>query len=189
VGKTMSNYDLLGLDTLELITLGDEKSAANAWGLYDFTGPALNLGILGAAKHRKLVYLPKDLLEKLYGRFALANPKGTRIVAGSQYENYAPPDMTEEDKDRLCEEGKLFLSIPGGRAGHLRLRELLPELDDLVVQERLASDPALDLELMRRAYREGALPLEYGPRDRRWLPEWDAYVASYKKAHPANSGA
>jgi hypothetical protein len=40
---------------------------------------------------------------------------------------------------------------------------------------------------MSRAYQEGALPLEYGPRHKRWLPEWDAYVASYKKANPANS--
>jgi hypothetical protein len=40
---------------------------------------------------------------------------------------------------------------------------------------------------MSRAYQEGALPLEYAPRHKRWLPEWDAYVASYKKANPANS--
>jgi hypothetical protein len=100
-----------------------------------------------------------------------------------------PPDPTEEDKDRLYDEGKLFLIIPGGRVGHLRLRELLPELDDPAVRERLASDPALDLELMSRAYQEGALPLEYGPRHQRWLPEWDAYVAAYKIADPANSSA
>jgi hypothetical protein len=37
------------------------------------------------------VYLPKDLLEKLYERFALANPKGTCTMAGSQFEDYAPP--------------------------------------------------------------------------------------------------
>jgi hypothetical protein len=63
-------------------------------------------GDIGAAKHLKLVYLPKDLLDKLYARFALANPKGTVIVAGSQYEDYAPPDLTEAEKDRLYEEGK-----------------------------------------------------------------------------------
>jgi hypothetical protein len=44
-----------------------------------------------------------------------------------------------------------------------RLRELLPELDDPAVRERLATDPALDLDLMGRAFQEGALSLEYGP--------------------------
>jgi hypothetical protein len=180
------SFELLGLDTLELITLGDEKSAALAWGLYDFAGPVLNLAILGDAKYQ-LVYLPKDLLEKLYIRFALANPKGTRIVAGQQFEDYAPPGLTEEDKDRLYEDHKLFARIPGYLAGYPRLRELLPELDDPAVRERLAADPALDLELMGRAYDEGALSLEYGPRHKRWLPVWDAYVAAYKKA--ANGSA
>jgi hypothetical protein len=183
------SFDLLGLDTLELIVLGDEKSAADAWGVHDFGGPVINLAILGAATQRRLVYLPKDLLEKLYERFALANPSGTRIIIDSQFEDYAPAGLTEADKDRLYEEGKLFLGIPRGRAGHLRLRELLPELDDPIVRERLASDPALDLELMRRAYQEGALSLDYGPRHKRWLPEWDAYVAAYRKAHPLDSRA
>jgi hypothetical protein len=41
--------------------------------------------------------------------------------------------------------------------------------------------------MSRAAYREGALPLEYGPRHKRWLPEWDTYVAAYKKA--ANGSA
>jgi hypothetical protein len=180
-------FGLLGLDTLELIEVGDEKSVARAWGLYDFAGPVLDLLTLRATKYSKQVYLPKDLLEKLYGRFALANPKGTRIVAGDEFEDYAPPGLTEEDKDRLYEEGKLFASIPGYTARYPRLRELLPELDDPAVRERLAADPALDLDLMSRAYQEGALSLEYGPRHKRWLPEWDAYVAAYKKA--ANGSA
>jgi hypothetical protein len=183
------SYNLLGLDTLELVTLGAEKSVAMAWGLHDFAGPVLDLLTLRAAKHRKLVYLPKELLEKLYARFELVNPKGIVIVAGSQFEDYAPPDLTEADKDRLYEEGRLFARIPGHTARYPRLRGLLPELDDPAVLERLASDPALDLELMSRAYQEGALPRAYGPRDHRWLPEWDAYVAAYKKAHPANSSA
>jgi hypothetical protein len=33
---------------------------------------------------------------------------------------------------------------------------------------------------MGRAYDEGALSLEYGPRHKRWLPNWDGYVATYK---------
>jgi hypothetical protein len=143
---------------------------------------------LGATDYRKQVYLPKDLLEKLYASFALANPKGTRIVFGEEYEDYAPPGLTQEEKERLCEENKLFANIPGDIARYPRLRELLPELDDPAVRERLAADPALDLGLMSRAaYQEGALSLEYGPRHKRWLPEWDAYVAAYKKA--ANGSA
>jgi hypothetical protein len=176
-------FDLLGLDTLELVDLGHEKAASNVlrgWGLHDFGGPRLDLRDLRATKHSKLVYLPKDLLEKLYARFALANPKGTRIVTESQLDDYAPPGLTEEDEDRLHQEGKLFLQIPG-YAGYPRLRELLTELDDPAVRERLASDPALDLDLISRATLEGALPREYGPRHWRWLPQWEAYVAAYKK--------
>jgi hypothetical protein len=172
-----------------MIALGDEKSAANAWGLYDFKRPALNLGILGAAKHRKLVYLSAErpageALWALRARESQGDTHRGRFAV----RELCPPDLNEEEKDRLYDEGKLFLSIPGGGVGHLRPRELLPELDDPAVRERLASDPALDLELMSRAYQEGALPLEYGPRHQRWLPEWDAYVAAYKIAHPANSG-
>jgi hypothetical protein len=132
------SYNLLGLDTLELITLGPEESVAMAWGLHDFAGPVLDLLTLRAAKHLKPVYLPKDLLEKLYASFALANPKGTVIVAGSRYEDYAPPGLTEADKDRLYEEGRLFATIPGDMARYPRLRELLPELDDPAVREQLA---------------------------------------------------
>jgi hypothetical protein len=121
------------------------------------SGPVLDLATLEAVKHRKLVYLPKDLLEKLYARFALANPKGTRIVAGSQFEDYAPPGLTRVDKDRLYEEGKMFANILGDIAGEPRLRELLPELDDPAVLERRAADPALDFKLMARANLEGAL--------------------------------
>lgn len=176
------SFDLLGLDTLELIDLGDEKSAALAWGLYDFAGPSLDLRTLGVTAHSKRVYLPTDLLSMLYTRFAVVNPKGTRIVAGTQFEDFAPAGLTEEEKDRLCDEDKLFASIPGDTARYPRLRELLPELDDLAVRERLMSDSALDLELMSRAYREGALPQKYGSRHWRWLPEWDTYVAVHKEA-------
>lgn len=90
------------------------------------------------------------------------------------------PGLAQEDKE--CEEGKLFASMPGDIAGEPRVRQLLPELDDPAVRERLATDPALDRRLMSRAYQEGALSLEYGPRHKRWLPVWEAYVAAYKKA-------
>jgi hypothetical protein len=33
-------------------------------------------------------YLPKHLLARLYLRFALADPKGTRIVAGTECRDY-----------------------------------------------------------------------------------------------------
>lgn len=176
------SFGLFGLDTLERISLGGEKSAALAWGLYDFAGPVLDLVTLRASQESKLVYLPKDLLEKLYTRFALANPKGTRIVVNEEYEAYAPPGLTEAEKESLCDEGKLFAAIPGDTARYPRLRELLPELNDPAARERLSTDPALSLKLMSRAHREGALPQKYGSRHWRWLPEWDAYVAAHKKA-------
>lgn len=90
--------------------------------------------------------------------------------------------MSREEFDRLCDDGKLFAFIPGYIARYPRLRELLPELNDPAVQERLATDPAIDLELMSSAYEEGALSIQYGPRHKRWLPEWDAYVAAHKEA-------
>lgn len=177
------SFGLFGLDTLERISLGDEKSVALAWGLYDFAGPILDLVTLRASKESKLVYLPKDLLEKLYTRFALANPKGTRIVVSDEYvASHTPPGLSQEEFDRLFDEGKLFAEIPGDKARYPRLRELLPELNDPAVQERLLTDPAISLALMNRAYKEGVLSLEYGPRHKRWLPEWEAYAAAHKAA-------
>jgi hypothetical protein len=38
-------------------------------------------------------------------------------MAGSQFEDYAPAGLTQLDKERLCEEGKLFASIPGTSLG------------------------------------------------------------------------
>lgn len=63
----------------ERISLGAGKSVALARGLYDFAGPVRELvTLLRASRESKLVYLPNDLLEKLYTRLALANPKGGR---------------------------------------------------------------------------------------------------------------
>jgi hypothetical protein len=36
------------------------------------------------ASIRKVLYLPKHPLERLYLRFALADPKATRVVAGTE---------------------------------------------------------------------------------------------------------
>jgi hypothetical protein len=49
-----------------------------------------------------------------------------------------PRGLTKQDEVCLYQEGRLFASIPGEIAGELRLRELLPELDDLADRERLA---------------------------------------------------
>ena len=65
----------------------------------------LDLGILAAAKHSKPVYLPRDLLERLYERFPLANPKGTRITAVSQFEDYAPPGLAEGTRSACVRNG------------------------------------------------------------------------------------
>lgn len=70
------NFYLLGEDTLELITLGDEKSVAFGWNINEFSGPVLDLRTLRSTDYRKLVYLPKDLLKKLYTR---PTPKGPAL--------------------------------------------------------------------------------------------------------------
>jgi hypothetical protein len=178
------SYSLLGLDTLERIVIGDEKSAAAGWGLWDHQGPVLNLVLLGGTPDNRWVMLSKDMLEKLYDRFAAANPKGTVLVWGQGYEKYAPPGLSRDDLERMEENGELFAPISYGEDGFRRLRELLPELTDPTVLARLATDPALDAELMDQARQEGALSDRYGPRHQRWSPEWDAYVIAYRAAHP-----
>src|SRR5215475_8767525 len=97
------SYDLLGSDRAPV--LRNHTVPMPGRPLFRRRARSIRLcpSALGAAKDRKPVYLPKDLLEKLHARFSLANPKGTRIVAGSQFEDYAPPGLTREDKDRLYE--------------------------------------------------------------------------------------
>ncbi len=107
--------------------------------------------------------------------------------------NYIPEGMSLEDVNALSEDDELFRTITmdihysrlEDRSGKQRLYRLLPELLNTRVLERLASDPALSPALMGQAYKEGALSREYGPRHKRWSPEWAAYVEAYKKAHPA----
>jgi hypothetical protein len=173
----MGSFCLLGLDTLELIAVGDEKSPALSWPLMDHCGPVLHLFGLGAKKD-KIVMMPKDLLEILYQRFAALNPKGAVLVAGEGYWKYAPPGMGKEEAFRLADEGKLFQDITDDGNFYPRLREIMPELTQPDVLAHLASDPELDYQLMMRSTSSA-----YGPRHWRWLPEWAAYVEAYKRAH------
>lgn len=189
------SYRLLGLNTFELIDLGDEKSAAMNWGILDHEGPIINLRLLGHGSESKLVRLPKALLEKLYGRFADANPDGARIVMNDSFYQYAPPGLSRVEIDEQEDAGKLFypvtMDINYARLvdpNHIpRLCEYLPELLEPEVLAALASDPEIDLDLMNKAYAEGALSPIYGPRHKRWSPEWAAYVEAYRKTHAAAS--
>lgn len=184
------SYYLLGLDTLELIGLGDEKNAAMKWGVWDHEGPIIDLRLLGYGAEPKDVMLPKPMLEKLYKRFAEANPKGTKIVMGEGYREYAPPGLTKREISDLEEEEKLFflldMDTSYSRLGDPnripRLCEYLPELLDQETLTQLAGDPEIDQSLMNQAYRDGALSRLYGPRHKRWSPEWAAYVEAHKKA-------
>jgi hypothetical protein len=190
------SYRLLGLNTFELIDLGDETSAAMSWGIWDHEGPIINLRLLGYGSEPKLVRLPKALLEKLYGRFADANPQGTRIVANDTFYQYAPPGLSRAEIDELEDEGKLFYPVTMDiKYARLvdpdripQLCEYLPELLEPETLAALASDPEIALDLMSKAYEEGVLSPIYGPRHKRWSPEWMAYVDAYKKAHPVSSG-
>ena len=180
-------YILLGLDTLELIDVGYEKSPALNWGLLDHRGPVIDLALLGLGPEPMQVMLPADLLEQLYGRFADANPKGTVMVTDENYQQYAPPGLTEEDIERLVEEGELFPLITWDKTGYPLLVRYLPELLRPEVIRRLADDPELDPALLARAFAAGALPKTYGDRHWRWRPEWPAYAKAHGKDRSASS--
>ena len=188
-------YDLLGLNTLELLGIGHEKSPAMKWGLWDHQGPTLDLWLLGYGNGPKMVMLPTDFLEKLYGRFAEANPKGTVITWRDGCLEYAPLELSKEEVMQLYDDEKLFpdiakdinYSLLGDPNRDAPLLRYLPELRQPEVLERLATDPEASLELFSQAYEEGILSKIYGPRHKRWSPEWAAYVEAYKKAHPALS--
>lgn len=180
------SYDLVGLNTLELISIGNEKSPAKAWGLWDHEGPRLDLHLLRHGTETLIVMLPKDLLEKLYSRFADANPKGTAITWREEYLKYAPPELSNEEVMQLYDDEKLFpnitmsyslLSNPNRNPPLLRY---LPELHRPEVLERLATDPEVSAKLFSQAYEEGVFSRIYGPRHKRWSPEWAAYVEAYK---------
>jgi hypothetical protein len=188
-------YYLVGLNTLELISLGNEKSVAKNWGIWDHQGPILDLHLLGYGRDTKKVMLPKSLLERLYTRFAEANPKGASIAFGQSYLAYAPPELTEDERIHLQLEGKLFpvitMDINYSRLGDPdripRLCQYLPELLEPATLTALACDPEIDLGLMSKARAEGALSPIYGPRHWRWSPEWAAYVEAYRKTPSAAS--
>ena len=184
-------FYLLGLDTLELIDLGHEKSPAMEWGVFDHEGPTLNLRLLGFGKEHKTIMLPKELLEKLYGRFAAQNPKGTEIIVNEGFLKYAPPGLSPAEVSKLREDERLFLNITDsysrlriGLARTPRLYELLPELLDPEVLAHLATAPEFNSSVQAKAFNEGVLSRTYGSRHWRWSPEWAAYVEAYKKAHP-----
>ena len=184
-------YYLVGLDTLELIRVGHEKSPAMRWGLWDHEGPVINLRPLGYGDESKFVMLPKKMLEDLYARFAAANPKGTRLVVEEGFLEFAPPGLTREKVRQLYEDEKLFPDITADTEYSRladpkrvpRLCKLLPELLSTETLAALANDPEIDLALMARAYKEGDLSPVYGERHKRWSPEWAAHVEAYKKAH------
>lgn len=186
------SYDLLGLDTLELIGIGHEKSPAMSWGLWDHEGPTLNLRLLGYGEESLSVMLTKDLLEKLYSRFAEANPTGTVITINDGCLKYAPPELSQEEVMQLYDDEKLFpdlakdinYSLLRDPNRDTPLHRYLPELRQPEVLERLANDPEVSLRLFNQAFAEGALPKLYGSRHWRWSPEWAAYVEAYRKAHP-----
>ena len=179
------HFSLLGLNTLELISIGSEKSAALAWSLMDHEGPSLRLFLLGAHKD-KVVMMPKDLLETLYQRFAALNPKGTVIVLGQSYlSDYTPAGISKEEASRLEDEGKLFQDITSDADFYPRLREIMPELTQPDVLARLAADPEIDPALLRQAMMEGAVSNVYGARHFRWSLEWAGYVEVYRRAHPS----
>lgn len=168
----MNSYELFGPDTMEIITAGEGK------GDYSFDergGPEIWSGVFGL-NPGKLLYLYPDHLKLLYDRFATANPSGLLEGWAGTFDDYLPPGMTKEERDRLEDEGELFVDIFPAceETDYPRARKYLPELFEPGVIEKMAADPWLDATLLGKAIREGAVPARLCDAAR-WSPEWRAY--------------
>jgi hypothetical protein len=168
----MMCWHLLGLDTLELIELGEgiERDPLEMRG-----GPTISYDDFGGNSD-KILFLRPDHLKLLYERFKAANPKGAVIVTENGYYEHIPPGMSFEQCNKLENEGKIFLELFLDDLEHVlpRLREYLPELFEPGVIDQMAADPWLNLHLLHRAMEQGFVPMEKGD-GARWSPEWRAY--------------
>lgn len=174
----MSNtHNLIGLDTLEIIGVGDGRGDDfDAMPIEQREGPKISSYYFGFQPGRVL-YLYPEQLDLLYKRFKEANPSG--VVSGSGdlfYWEYAPKDLTREEIHDLENEGEMFVHIfdPNAREPYPRVRKYLPELFELGVVEKMHADPWLNVQLLGQAVKEGAVSTGPGESNR-WFPEWRAY--------------
>jgi hypothetical protein len=172
----MYAWSLLGLDTLERI--GIDYGRGDAYDALPFElrpGPKITPYYLGRPPG-KLLFLYPEHLKLVYDRLRAANPKGVVLVAGEGFEKYAPPGLTKKELDKLEEERKIFVDpfMTDATLGYPHARKYLPELFEPGMIDRMAADPWLDILLLGKAIKEGAVP--DGPSESsRWSPEWRAY--------------
>jgi len=180
----MSNsYLYCGHDTLTDIWVGEGRSAWARWGLSDHIGPFFRLDYLGYPTSRH-AYLPPDLLELLYERFRQANPSGVTLSVNDLFEAglRGQGRYTEREMDDLYDRREALFSVNVEKAeeGYPYVRPYLPELFEPATVQRLASDPWLDMSLLRRAEllgpdRDGIPHDLWVDRSARWSPEWRAF--------------
>lgn len=177
------SYFYFGCDTLtSILVCNGGRGAWRRWSLMDHEGPFFRLEYLGYPKKR-CVYLPRDLLEMLYERFAAANPSGAFLHSDfSEGEDVALERYGEEKVDELYNQRKILFSVDMDLygEGYPHMRQYLPELFDRAVIERLASDPWLDFDLFAKAQslgveKGGIPPNLWVDRAARWSPEWREY--------------
>lgn len=183
------NYLYFGSDTLtSILVCTGGRGAWRRWSLMDHEGPFFRLEYLGYPRKR-CVYLPPDLLEILYERFAAANPSGAFLHSDfSEGEAIALERYSEETLDELYDQRKVLFSVNVDldHEGYPHMRTYLPELFEPSVIERLANDPWLDLDLFGKAQelgveKGGISPYLWVDRAARWSPEWREYCDKLPK--------
>lgn len=168
----MNSWDMFGLDTLEIIDIGDGRSKLP---IELCEGPKVWHSALGGASD-KLLYLYPEHLKLLYDRFRKANPKGVIFGIDGSFDEYAPSGLSKKELDRLQEERKIFVSLflTDEGLGYPHARKYLPELFEPNLINKMAADPWLNVDLLDQAIRDGHVPDGPGESSR-WSPEWRAY--------------
>ncbi len=168
----MYSWDMLGLDTLETIDVGEGRSELP---LEMRAGPKVWHCELGGDSN-KLFYLYPEHLKLLYDRFKQANPKGVVFGPENSFDEYAPPGLTKREMDKLQEDRKIFVSLflTDEGSGYPHARKYLPELFEPGTIDKMAADPWLNVHLLGEAIKTGDVPAGSGDSSR-WSPEWRAY--------------
>jgi hypothetical protein len=168
----MRSFEMFGLDTFESIHLSDARGEMP---LELRPGPKVWHCDFGGDSD-KLLYLYPEHLSLLYERFRAANPKGIVFGPEGSFDDYAPSDLSREELEKLREERKIFVSLflTDEDLGYPHARKYLPELFEPGMIDKMVADPWLNVRLLGKAEKEGAVPSASGDAAR-WSPEWRAY--------------
>lgn len=173
----MYSWNMLGLDTLEMISIDYGKGEAFENLPFELRpGPTIDPADFGKRSF-KMLFLYPEHLSLLYRRFKEANPKGVIFIASDDdLTPFAPPGLAKKELDKLEEERKIFVSLfsTDASSGYPHVRRYLPELFEPGVIEKMAADPWLDSHLLAAAIEEGIVPRTAG-ESARWSPEWRTY--------------